>query len=57
MFYELYVIEHLWELGFREPMLFFGLSVKEPNSIYITLVVWDTIVVCDFWEGSLGACL
>ena len=35
----------------------FGLSVKEPNSINITLGVWDTIVVYDFWEGSLGACL
>ena len=35
----------------------FGLPVKEPNLINITLVLWDTIVVYDFWEGSLGACL
>ena len=38
-------------------MLFFGLLVKEPNLINISLAVGDTIVVCDFWEGSLGACL
>ena len=38
-------------------MLFFVLPVKEPNLINITLVVWDIIVVFDFWEGSLGACL
>ena len=35
----------------------FGLSIKEPNSINITFVVWDTIVVCEFQEGSLSACL
>ena len=35
----------------------FVLLVKELNLINITFVVWDTIVVCDFWEGSLGACL
>ena len=35
----------------------FGFPIKEPNLINITLVVWDTIVVCDFWESSLGACL
>ena len=38
-------------------MLFFGWPIKEPKSINIIVVVWDTIVVCDFWEGSLGACL
>ena len=34
-----------------------GLPIKKPNSINITLLVWDTIMVCDFWEGSLGAYL
>ena len=37
--------------------IIFGLPVKELNSINITVVVWDTIVVCGFWEGCLGACL
>ena len=35
----------------------FGLPTKELNLINITFVVWDTIMVCEFWEGSLGACL
>ena len=35
----------------------FWLSIKELNLINITLMVWDTIVVCDFWEGSIDACL
>ena len=38
-------------------MLFFGLPVKEPNSINITLMVWETIVVFDFCDGRIGAFL
>ena len=33
------------------------LLVKEPNLINITFVVWDIVMVFDFWEGSLGAYL
>ena len=44
-------------LGFENQCYFFGFPVKEQALINITFVVWDTIVVCDFWEDSLGACL
>jgi hypothetical protein len=32
----------------------FELTIKEPDLINITFVVWDTILVCEFFEGSLG---
>ena len=38
LFNELYAIEHLWELGFWEPMLFLGCLLR--NQIRSILLLW-----------------
>lgn len=35
----------------------FGLLVKEPTSIIMVILVWDTIVFYVLRRGFLGACL
>lgn len=55
LFYEFYFDEHLWELEFWQPMLFFGcLSCYQIWSLFL-LWYGTQLPFVSFWEVSLGA--
>ena len=54
--YEVYFVEHLCVLGWKNQLIF-RLPVKEPSLIIMGVVVWDPTVFYVLRIGRLGTCL